>query len=104
MPALRLGLKLLFAALLAVLLLTGALWLYSGADSSLASLTRQLQRFLPAGQTLVLEGVSGSLRSGGQIDLLRWEGGGLSVEARKLQVGWSLRPLLDGRLRLSQLT
>ena len=66
MPALRLGLKLLVAALLTILLLTGALWLYSGADSSLASLTRQLQRFLPAGQTLVLEGVSGSLRSGGQ--------------------------------------
>ena len=104
MPALRLGLKLLVAALLTILLLTGALWLYSGADSSLASLSRQLQRFLPAGQTLVLEGVSGSLRSGGKIDLIRWEGAGLSVEARKLKVAWSLRPLLDGRLRLSQLT
>ena len=103
-PALRLSLKLLAAALLAALLLTGALWLWSGADSSLASLTRQLQRVLPAGQTLLLDGVSGSLRNGGQIDLLRWEGDGISVEARKLKVAWSLRPLLDGRLRLSQLT
>jgi len=101
---LRLGLKLLTAALLAILLLTGTLWLWSGADSSLASLTRQLQRFLPAGQTLVLEGVNGSLRHGGQIDLLRWESDGLNVEARKLKLAWSLRPLLDGQLRLRQLT
>jgi translocation and assembly module TamB len=101
--ALHLGLKLLAATLLALLLLAGALWLYSGADSSLASLMRQLQRILPAGQTLVFDGVSGTLRSGGRIDLLRWEGGGLSVEARKLQVSWSLRPLFDGQLHLSQL-
>lgn len=103
MNALRLSLKLLAAALIAMLALTAALWLWSGSDSSLASLLMRLQRFLPAGQTLETRGVQGSLRSGGHIDWLRWRQGELSVEARDIGVAWTLAPLFNRQLRLSEL-
>ncbi|MBE0472959.1 translocation/assembly module TamB domain-containing protein [Rhodoferax sp.] len=104
MNALRLSLKLLAAALIAVLALTAALWLWSGSDSSLATLLTRLQRFLPAGQTLEAKGVQGSLRTGGHIDWLRWRQGELSVEAKDIGVAWTLAPLLNKRLRLSELS
>ncbi|PKO62566.1 MAG: DUF490 domain-containing protein [Betaproteobacteria bacterium HGW-Betaproteobacteria-18] len=104
MNALRLGLKLLAATLITVLALTSALWLWSGSDSSLASLLMQLQRFLPAGQTLEVKGVQGSLRAGGHIDWLRWTKGELSVEASDIGVAWTLGPLFNKQLRLSQLS
>jgi len=104
MNALRLSLKLLAAALIAVLALTAALWLWSGSDSSLATLLTRLQRFLPAGQTLEAKGVQGSLRTGGHIDWLRWRQGELSVEAKDIGVAWTLAPLLNKQLRLSKLS
>ena len=104
MNALRLSLKLLAAALIAVLALTAALWLWSGSDSSLATLLMRLQRFLPAGQTLEAKGVQGSLRGGGHIDWLRWRQGELSVEARDIGVAWTLAPLFNKQLRLSELS
>ncbi|PIY28955.1 MAG: hypothetical protein COZ09_06980 [Comamonadaceae bacterium CG_4_10_14_3_um_filter_60_42] len=104
MNALRLSLKLLAAALIAVLALTAALWLWSGHDSSLATLLMRLQRFLPAGQTLEAKGVQGSLRGGGHIDWLRWRQGELSVEARDIGVAWTLAPLFNKQLRLSELS
>ncbi len=104
MNALRLSLKLLAAALIAMLALTAALWLWSGSDSSLATLLMRLQRFLPAGQTLEAKGVQGSLRAGGHIDWLRWSRGELSVEASDIGVAWTLAPLFNKQLRLSQLS
>lgn len=104
MNALRLSLKLLAAALIAVLALTAALWLWSGRDSSLASLLMRLQRFLPAGQTLEAKGVQGSLRAGGHIDWLRWRQGELSVEANDIGVAWTLAPLFNKQVRLSELS
>lgn len=104
MRALRLALKLLTATLVTVLALAGALWLWSSTDSSLATLLTRLQRFLPADQTLEARDVRGSLQRGGQIGWLRWQRGELSVEAQDIGVRWTLRPLFDKQLRLSELT
>jgi translocation and assembly module TamB len=103
MSALRLSLKLLATALMVMLALTAALWLWSGSDSSLATLLTRLQRFLPAGQTLETRDVQGSLRAGGRIGWLRWQRGDLSVEAQDIGAAWTLGPLLGGQLRLSAL-
>lgn len=104
MNTLRLSLKLLAGALLGLVLLVTALWFWSGSNSSLATLLSQLQRFLPAGQSLQVKDVQGSLRSGGHIGWLRWSQGKLSLEAHHVALGWTLRPLLDGHLQLNQLT
>ncbi len=103
MRAIRLSLKLLAATLITVLVLTTALWQWSGSDSSLATLLTRLQRFLPAGQTLETRDVQGSLRAGGHIGWLRWQRGELSVEAQDIGVTWTLAPLLDKQLRLGEL-
>lgn len=104
MNALRLSLKLLIATLVAVLALAAGLWLWSGSDSSLATVLTRLQRFLPADQTLEARGVQGSLRAGGHIDWLRWRQGDLTVEASDIGVAWTLGPHLNKQLRLSQLS
>jgi translocation and assembly module TamB len=103
MKALRLALYLLVAAVLALLILLGGLGVWSGASTSLATSLNQLTRFLPAGQTLEVKNVTGSLRGGGGIGWLRWQRGELSVEAREVSVAWGWRSLLDGDLRLGQL-
>ena len=102
MKALRISLYLLAATLLGALMLAGALWVWSGTGSSLASSLGQLARYLPAGQTLQAKDVSGSLRGGGSIGWLRWQQGELSVELVDVTIAWSLRPLLGGELRLGQ--
>lgn len=102
MKALRISLYLLAAALLLVLALAGALWLWSGGGTSLAISLAQLARYLPAGQTLEVKDVKGSLRGGGSIGWLRWQQGEISVEVRDVTLAWSLRPLLDGELRLGR--
>lgn len=104
MNALRLSLKLLAATLVTVLALAGALWLWSGSESSLATLLTRLQRFLPADQTLEAKDVRGSLQGGGHIGWLRWSRGELSVEAQDIGVAWTLGPLFNKQLRLSALT
>ena len=104
MNALRLSLKLLAASLLTVLALAAALWLWIGTSDSLATLLTRLQRFLPAGQTLEAKGVQGSLRAGGHIDWLRWQRGALSVEAQDIGIAWTLPPLLNKQVRLSELS
>jgi translocation and assembly module TamB len=108
MRALSLSLKLLAAALalalVLLLALAAALWQWSGSDGSLARLLQQAPIFLPAGQSLEVKDVSGSIQAGGRIGMLRWTRGGLSVQADELDIAWSLKPLLQGQLRVSQLT
>ncbi|TXT39738.1 MAG: hypothetical protein FD135_1980 [Comamonadaceae bacterium] len=70
----------------------------------MATLLGRLEAFLPAGQTLQVKGVQGSLHHGGQIAWLRWSQPGLSVEARDIQIAWTLPPLLNKHLRLSDLS
>lgn len=104
MKALRIALSALGTTLLTLLALAGALWLWSGASTSLATSLEQLAQHLPVGQTLEAKDVAGSLRRGGSIGWLRWQHGALSVEARDVSVSWSLPTLLEGELRLGQLS
>ena len=100
---LRITAAVLLATLLLIGALTGGLWLWGGASSSLASTLNQLASYLPAGQTLQTRDVEGSVRGGGRIGWLRWQSGQLSVEATDVRVAWTLRPLINGELRLNQL-
>jgi translocation and assembly module TamB len=102
MKALRISGYLIAATLLVALALAGALWVWSGVGTSLATSLGQLARWLPAGQTLEAKDVTGSLRGGGSIGWLRWQQGELSVEVSDVTIAWSLRPLLGGELKLGQ--
>ncbi len=102
--ALQSGLKWLAASLLLMLTLLGALWVWSGTVTSLPTLVNQLLPYLPAGQTLVLSGVTGSVRGGGHINALHWSQGDLRVAAHDVQLDWSLLALLEGELRMTQLS
>ena len=97
-------LKTVLALLLTLLVLSGALWVWAGSSSSLATALKLAQPYLPAGQSLVFKAVTGSLREGGSVGWLRWQQGPVSVEAREIKINWALQPLLDGELRLTQLT
>ena len=98
MKALRITLYLMAATLVLAAALAAALWSWTGNGTSLATALGQLQRWLPAGQTLEAKEVTGSVRSGGSIGWLRWQQGELSIELRDITVAWSLRPLLGGAL------
>ena len=92
------------AALLFLVTLVVAAWVWSGANTSLAFALNEVADYLPAGQTLEVKQVHGSLREGGSIGWLRWQRGELSVQAHEVTLGWSLMPLLDRKLRLGQIT
>jgi translocation and assembly module TamB len=89
--------------LLALLLCVAALWSWSGSDTSLATTLAQITRLLPAGQTLEVNVVKGSLRNGGSIGWLRWQQGQLSVEVTDLTSEWGAGSLWAGELRLTRL-
>ncbi len=80
-----------------------AAWIWSGTDGSLATAIRQAQAYLPAGQTIETEDVSGAIRSSGRIGSLRWQADGLSVHARDLRFSWQPLDLLQGRLHFGSL-
>lgn len=88
-------------AALAALIGIGA-WLWSGSAQSLAQTMQLAARQLPAGQSLQIEGVNGTLREGGRIARLRWERNGLSVEARDVVIAWAW-PRLPALLRARRL-
>ena len=85
-----------------VLLLAALGWWWAGQNTSLASALAQVARWLPADQQLQSSGVSGTLRSGGQLGWLRWSSPSLSVEVRDAQIRWSLAALLQRKLQLGQ--
>ena len=103
MKTLRRTLYALAGLLLALLSAAGALWFWSGADMSLDMTLHQIAHLLPAGQTLQIRDVKGSLRAGGSIGWLRWQQGQLSVEASGVTTAWSAANLLDAELRLARL-
>lgn len=96
--------RLVATCLMALLGLAASLWLWSGRPGSLATALHYALPQLPAGQTAVVSAVSGSLRDGGQIGRLRWQGLGFVVEATDVSVAWDWRGLLQRELRLSQLS
>lgn len=103
MKVLRTSLALLAATLVTALALLAALWVWSGAGTSLADALDRVAPYLPSGQTLEAKDVTGTLREGGHIGWLRWQQGDLSLEAHDVRIGWTLRPLLAGELRFTQL-
>lgn len=90
-------LELLLVLALALLL---AVWLWSGTRGSLATALREAAAYLPEGQTLEVQDVQGSLRLGGQIGLLRWKSGELTVSAREIRLDWQPLDLLRRHLNV----
>ncbi|MFM9427489.1 translocation and assembly module TamB [Variovorax sp. GrIS 2.14] len=92
-----------FAGLIAlVLVLTAGAWWWLGSNQSLAFALTQAANHLPAGQSLESRDVSGSLRTGGRIGWLRWQGPTLAVEVHGAQIGWALAPLLKRKVQLGE--
>lgn len=94
---------------LAILALTLAaavagLWIWSGSETSLATVVNRVGPWLPANQTLEAQGVRGSLREGGQIDRLQWTQDGLTVEAQNVRIAVVWRALLERQLKLAPLS
>jgi translocation and assembly module TamB len=103
MRAVGLILKGVGVALAVAVALALALWQWSGSDSSLATVLQRVQGYLPAGQTLEAKDVTGSVRAGGHIGMLRWTRDDLSVQADDVDIAWSIEPLLQRQLQLGQL-
>ncbi len=80
-----------------------ALWIWSGSEGSLKSALEQATPYLPDGQQLQLEDVTGSLRSGGAIGQLRWQSGALTVQARQVRFAWRPIALLQRQLHVTSL-
>jgi translocation and assembly module TamB len=101
-----LRLLLIAASGLLLLLLTPLLvfWFWASGDSSLATTLTHLPRWLPAGQTLQVRDVDGSLARGGRIGWLHWQHDGLSVQAQQVQVGWIPGALWQRELLLPELS
>ena len=99
----RFGLFGLVTVLLLALAVLAGGWFWGGSSTSLNVVLSRIAQYLPADQSLEVSGVTGSLRGGGRIGILRWRRGDLSVEAENVEVGWTLPPLRDRELRISHL-
>ncbi|MEY4266980.1 MAG: hypothetical protein RIS90_1515, partial [Pseudomonadota bacterium] len=95
--------RLVATCLMGLLGLAVSFWIWSGSTGSLATALHYALPQLPAGQTAVVSAVGGSLRDGGQIGRLHWQGLGFVVEATDVTVAWDWRGLLQRELRLSRL-
>lgn len=93
----------LASLLLLLVLLMGGLWAYSASPNSLAMTLRVLTPFLPNGQQLTLQDVSGSLREGGHVGALHWQQDGLTVHAQDITLRWLPQALLQRKLHLADL-
>jgi translocation and assembly module TamB len=76
-----------------------ALWVWSGSEGSLATALRWAAR----SQALTAQGVTGSLRAGGQVQSLGWQQNGLQVLATDVHLAWQPMSLLSGTLKLERL-
>ncbi|MDP2820486.1 MAG: translocation/assembly module TamB domain-containing protein [Polaromonas sp.] len=88
------------ALLLVLLMAFGSVWWWSGTEGSLATALRWATRTQP----VTAEGVSGSLRSGGQVKTLSLQQDGLQVIATEVVLAWDPLSLLKGSLKLDRLT
>lgn len=85
--------------LLALLLAFGSVWWWSGTEGSLATALRWATRTQP----VTADGVSGSLRAGGQVQTLTLQQDGLQVLATDVVLAWDPLSLLKGSLKLDRL-
>nr|WP_243855533.1 translocation/assembly module TamB domain-containing protein [Aquabacterium sp. A08] len=96
------------AALLAALGLSA--WLWSASPQSLTQTLQWASDWLAEGdeRPLTVEGVSGTLRTGGTVERLRWQRDGLTVELQGLALRWPAQlwteVLLQRRLTLETAT
>ena len=97
-------LKGLLALLLVVaVVLAAALW-WLGTGQGLRYVLERSQEALAAtGQSLVIEGVSGSLYRGVRADRFEWHGDGTSASGTGLVASWSLAGLLSRHLIVPEL-
>lgn len=89
--------------LLALVAVVAAGWIWAGSAQSLAYTLARAAQYLPAGQSLESRDVTGSLRTGGHIGWLRWQGPALSVEVNDATIGWQLAPLLNRKVSLGEI-
>ena len=87
------------AVLLVLLLALASLWWWSGSEGSLATALRWASRSQP----VTADGVSGSLRAGGQVQRLSLQQDGLQVVATGVVLAWDPLSLLKGSLKLDRL-
>ncbi len=91
-------------ALPAALVALGAAgWLWAGSEGSLDTALRLALRWLPAGQQLQWQGITGTLQEGGRIESLRWSAPGKTLTLQQTHLRWQLAPLLRGRLVINTL-
>lgn len=81
----------------------GSLWVWSGADGSLATALRQAPRFLPPSVTVSAQDVTGSLRHGGSLASLTVTAEGQTVVASTVTFQWHPLALWDRHLQLDSL-
>src|SRR5690606_25568965 len=94
--------RVLALLVLVLVALAGGLWWWAGGNTSLATALERAARYLPEGQQLEAQDVTGSLRTGGHIGRLRWSSATLSVEAADVDIGWQLGALLERRVQLGE--
>ncbi|MDP3311261.1 MAG: hypothetical protein Q8S56_09845, partial [Polaromonas sp.] len=87
------------ALLLVLLLALASMWWWSGSEGSLATALRWASRSQP----VTAEGVSGSLRAGGEVQLLSLRQDGLQVVATGVVLAWDPLSLLKFSLKLDRL-
>ena len=97
------SLSLALSALTAgVVVSAAALVWWSGSEGSLAQTVRLLEPFLPSGQSLSAQSVTGSLRSGGRIGHWVWKRAHLTLEGQDLELTWDWQAALRGELLLNR--
>ena len=97
---LRLALLPLAGLLLAVALALAALWVWAGAEGSLATALHWAGHWT----ALTAQGVHGSVRHGGTVEQLAWTApDGLRVQASGARIAWSPAALLHRQLHIRQL-
>lgn len=92
------------AVLLLLALLGAGLIGWASSAGSLSQALGLAQRLLPPGQTLSIDGASGSLSAGGTVPRLRWSMPGTELSIEGLRLDWHLWGLLRGALDVSTLS
>ena len=97
---------------LAFMLALGGLWYWSAGTQSLGTLLQIVQRNMPAGSSLQIEGVSGTVRHGGHIGKLVYRlgdaqadesAGALTLSFENIDLAWDWTVLWDRSTRLQAL-
>ena len=93
------------SALLAIIFIAiASIYWWAGTDGSLARSVQLAQTCCGRPlQALTIENATGSLRSGGHIDSLRWQQDGLTVEAKDVSLAWQSWSLLHRKVKIDRI-